>query len=502
MIEEKSKLFFLIIFISIIVFETIPVWAVEPVRPGIGLGTYLMQGDRNKSEADYQVRLFLRHDIASSFQGEFGISNGRLNDGTVRTDLNITVDYRFLVPLYHSESAFFFMYLGAGILNYSIKDFTPDSLNLVNPKDWAAYVPGGVGIDFMINDKLALGINGGYNLSLTDHFDGILSGDTDGFWGILATLSVGSKPKDTDSDQDGLPNKFENSIGTDPKNPDSDGDNLRDGAEVDYHFTDPLSRDTDSDALTDGEEVMVYYTNPSRPDTDGDQLTDYDEIKIYKTNPKSKDSDLDRLSDFSELKTYNSNPLVPDTDSDSLMDGEEVQYRTSLNNPDTDGDGLTDGDEVYKYQTNPLVRDTDGGTIDDYTETIRGTDPLDPTDDVVLEVKEVGAAIVLEDVNFKINSAEITPESSTILQKALNTLLAYPDMHVEIAGYTDDTGSRSYNMSLSQRRADSVRGWLIQRGIDPLRITVNGYGPDNPRVPNTNSENRSKNRRIEFVRTK
>ena len=73
-------------------------------------------------------------------------------------------------------------------------------------------------------------------------------------------------------------------------------------------------------------------------------------------------------------------------------------------------------------------------------------------------------------------------------------------MLVEIRGYTDATGSRSYNMRLSQRRAESVKNWLVEKGIDASRITAIGYGPDNPIDSNDTPEGRERNRRIEFVR--
>ena len=75
-------------------------------------------------------------------------------------------------------------------------------------------------------------------------------------------------------------------------------------------------------------------------------------------------------------------------------------------------------------------------------------------------------------------------------------------MEVEIAGYTDNVGSSYYNKKLSQKRADSVKEWLVIRGIDPKRIVTKGYGLENPIASNSTEEGRSKNRRIEFIRTK
>jgi OOP family OmpA-OmpF porin len=135
----------------------------------------------------------------------------------------------------------------------------------------------------------------------------------------------------------------------------------------------------------------------------------------------------------------------------------------------------------------------------------RGTNPLDPADDVVKkeEIKvEVGASIALEGVTFKTASAVLTPESEGILTKVFNTLDQHPEMTVEIQGHTDNSGKRAANVKLSESRAVAVKAWLVAKGIAAERMTTKGYGPDKPAVPNTTPEGRQTNRRIEFMRTK
>jgi OOP family OmpA-OmpF porin len=161
---------------------------------------------------------------------------------------------------------------------------------------------------------------------------------------------------------------------------------------------------------------------------------------------------------------------------------------------DTDGDELNDCDEKNVYRTNPLIKDTDGDGAMDGKEVRDGTDPL--TADV-LQIEESGE-LVLEGVNFETNSAVITQDSEEVLQKALNTLRTNPDLRVEIQGHTDDVGSNTANQRLSERRANSVRDWFIQNGIDANRMTARGYGEDNPLVPNDSPENRARNHRIQF----
>jgi len=159
---------------------------------------------------------------------------------------------------------------------------------------------------------------------------------------------------------------------------------------------------------------------------------------------------------------------------------------------------LNDYDEVMTHKTNPLKADTDGGSVNDGIEVSRGTDPLDPNDDVI----KMNVPMVLEGIVFETGSAKISPESEATLNKAYKTLTAYPEISVEIQGHTDNTGSRAFNMKLSQQRAESVMNWLIDKGIDKARMTAKGFGPDKPIAPNDTDANRQKNRRIEFVRTK
>ncbi len=105
---------------------------------------------------------------------------------------------------------------------------------------------------------------------------------------------------------------------------------------------------------------------------------------------------------------------------------------------------------------------------------------------------------VLVGVNFEFNKASLTPESYPILFYAVQNLNENPDTKVEIQGHTDNIGSDQYNLKLSERRAQTVRDYLVSKGIDPSRLTVKGYGETMPVADNSTPEGRSLNRRIEF----
>ncbi|MCW9065975.1 MAG: OmpA family protein, partial [Ignavibacteriaceae bacterium] len=134
----------------------------------------------------------------------------------------------------------------------------------------------------------------------------------------------------------------------------------------------------------------------------------------------------------------------------------------------------------------------------DGVEVKRGTDPLNPKDDVI----QMNVPIVLEGITFAFNKSDISPESDKVLMEALKTLQVHSNITVEISGYTDNVGSDSYNQKLSERRANAVKAWLVAKGISADRIIAVGFGESNPRVPNDTEENRRLNRRIEFKRIK
>lgn len=189
-----------------------------------------------------------------------------------------------------------------------------------------------------------------------------------------------------------------------------------------------------------------------------------------------------------------------DSDGDGLTDEEERVLGTDPFNPDTDGDGLLDGEEVNKYKTNPLNPDTDGGGVNDGIEVRNGADPLDPDDDI-LNIG-VGEKIIMKNIEFATGKSEISPTSEKILNNALNAMNKMPNTEFEIVGHTDDVGNRDNNIKLSLDRADAVKKWLVDKGVSDSRLKTRGAGPDEPLVPNVNAENRQRNRRVEFFRTK
>lgn len=121
------------------------------------------------------------------------------------------------------------------------------------------------------------------------------------------------------------------------------------------------------------------------------------------------------------------------------------------------------------------------------------------------EVERVGDGIKItmneSIVNFAFNSSDLTSVTKTNLDKLAQVLVNNPDTNINIYGHTDDKGTDAYNLSLSERRANSVKSYLISKGIASSRMFAKGEGESMPVATNSTDEGRAKNRRVEFAIT-
>ena len=118
-----------------------------------------------------------------------------------------------------------------------------------------------------------------------------------------------------------------------------------------------------------------------------------------------------------------------------------------------------------------------------------------------VSVTRVGDNIILNmpsNVTFGVSEFNVQPQFRDKLRAVALVLQEFNQTLVDIIGHTDSTGSRSYNMQLSQQRATSVSRALAQEGVDPRRFFVEGRGPDNPIADNDTEEGRAQNRRVEI----
>ena len=128
------------------------------------------------------------------------------------------------------------------------------------------------------------------------------------------------------------------------------------------------------------------------------------------------------------------------------------------------------------------------------------------------EVQRVGEGIIITfdeknpdgskmGVYFAFDKSDITPNSKLALDKLVKIFNEYPETNILVEGHTDDKGTDSYNLALSQKRALAVGNYLKRENINPSRLTINWYGETQPKVENSTDASRAENRRVEFAIT-
>ena len=110
-----------------------------------------------------------------------------------------------------------------------------------------------------------------------------------------------------------------------------------------------------------------------------------------------------------------------------------------------------------------------------------------------------GIILSMSDILFDVNKASLKADLKTSLAKVAGILSVYQQFNVSIEGHTDNTGSEDHNMKLSQQRADNVKSFLVEQGIDAGRLTAKGLGMTRPIADNKTKEGRQKNRRVDLV---
>jgi outer membrane protein OmpA-like peptidoglycan-associated protein len=119
----------------------------------------------------------------------------------------------------------------------------------------------------------------------------------------------------------------------------------------------------------------------------------------------------------------------------------------------------------------------------------------------VLQTQETARGLIvnMSDVLFDTGKYTLKPEAREKLAKVSGILLAYPNLKVQVEGYTDNVGGDQYNLTLSQQRGDAVRAYLVSQGVSPDNISATGYGMSNPVADNATSAGRAQNRRVQMV---
>ncbi|ULQ53483.1 OmpA family protein [Flavihumibacter fluvii] len=229
----------------------------------------------------------------------------------------------------------------------------------------------------------------------------------------------------------------------------------------------PVVSDRDSDGIVDSldacPDVAGLAALAGCPDKDADGIADKD----------------DKCPDVPGIATYQGCP-IPDTDNDGVNDEE---------------DKCKDVPGVARFQGCPVPdRDNDGvNDEEDRCPDIAG--PVENGGCPMLETSKFNASAI----QFITGSAALTAASKKELDKAARILNEqYPTIKVEIAGHTDNTGKPESNKTLSEKRAGSVKAYLVKKGVAEDRLTTVGFGQEQPIADNANSAGKAKNRRVEF----
>jgi OmpA-OmpF porin, OOP family len=389
-----------------------------------------------------------------------------------KTDGFFLLKYKFNNGYIFKEDAIIAPYLalGVGMATYSGDNGNTDGIDLV--------IPAGLGIKLNMLPWLALQYQFLYNFTNEDKRDLKVAEKNDGFASnTLGLIFSFGAPKDTD--KDGVPDKIDNC----PETP-LGVSVTPDGCPVD------VDKDGIADYLDKCPSVPGIAVFEGCPDSDGDGVQD------------SQD-DCPNVAGLASLKG------CPDTDGDGIKDSEDKCPNVKgiaefFGCPDTDGDGITDAEDRCPFAKGTKAMkgcpDTDNDSIpdiDDKCPTVFGIKENKGCPAVKEETKKV-FDMALRGINFETGKAIIKGTSFQILNDIVLIMKENPEYNLEINGHTDDVGKDEMNLELSQKRADAVKTYLTEKGIEASRMTAKGYGETMPVADNKTSDGRALNRRVEF----
>ncbi len=251
--------------------------------------------------------------------------------------------------------------------------------------------------------------------------------------------------------------------------------------------------DTDGDGIPDSQDLCPneredkdgFDDEDGCPDPDNDQ--DGIPDKLDKCPNESEDRDGFQDNDGCP-ETDNDNDGIPDAQDKCPNDAEDRDgFQDDDGCPDLDNDGDGIADAADKCPNEP--------------ETRNGVDDDDGCPDSGGQVVIVGGRIEIPDaIQFETGKATLAGRSEALLDRIADKMKSNPQVkRVRIEGHTDDVGSAKKNQDLSQQRSESVRDYLIKKGVEGDRLQAVGYGDTRPLDKRKSAEARAKNRRVEFI---
>ena len=280
--------------------------------------------------------------------------------------------------------------------------------------------------------------------------------------------------------------------------------------------------DTDGDGILDTvdkcptipEDKDGFEDHDGCPDLDNDQDGIKDKVD------KCPGTDKDKANGFKDTKEdkdgFEDDDGCPDPDNDKdgiadiidkcpneAEDKDGFEDDDGCPDPDNDKDKICDNNaEIQKHLSRYIKICKGSDKCPNKPENYNGYQDDDGCPDKKLLVIVTKTRIELtQKVFFDYNEAKIKARSFQLLRDVATVMKDRPSMSVRIEGHTDSRGRSRYNRRLSQKRANSVRQFLIREGIDPSRMVSKGYGEDRPIASNRTGTGRDKNRRVEFFIT-
>lgn len=410
---------------------------------------------------------------------------------------------------------------------------------------------GGAGVKLYMSPRVSLRFEarGIYTPSTTSAFPGAPNNMTHlvasaGFSFFQADTRTKGPPGVLDSDHDGVPDDKDAC----PNTPlgatvdargcphDSDGDGVLDG----------IDQCPNTPAGTKVDDKGCPLAAPAAPtavpvlDSDGDGVPDSID-KCPNTPAGAKvdadgcpiDSDhdgvwdgLDKCPNTPAGATVDKDGCPHDSDGDGVLDGIDqcpntppgVQVDATGCPLDSDKDGVPDYlDKCPNTPTGiqvdangcPIEKDSDGDGVPDSRDRCPNTPPGSKVDQygcVVLFEEHPAApgapparpTVILQGVTFQTGRSVLTTSSYAVLDQVAGSLVANPEIRIEVAGYTDSTGRKYINLRLSMARAAAVRAYLARKGVSPMRMQARGYGASGYIAPNSTADGRAQNRRVEL----
>jgi outer membrane protein OmpA-like peptidoglycan-associated protein len=299
---------------------------------------------------------------------------------------------------------------------------------------------------------------------------------------------------------------------------------------------DSSARDDDGDGVKNGEDACPNEAGPASrkgcplKDSDGDGIEDSADRCPQEAGPAEnqgcagKDSDGDGVGDAADKCPREAGPAdnqgcpVKDRDGDGIEDAADKcpreagpAARQGCPVKDTDGDGVVDERDTCPSESGLVelrgcpAKDTDGDSVADHLDNcpkekgVASNQGCPPQQEQLVAIQK-GQLEIKQAVFFDTGKATIQRRSFKLLDQIARVIQQHPEIDkIVIEGHSDTVGNADVNRRLSLARAESVKSYLVKKGVEASRLEAKGYGPDRPIASNKTAKGRAANRRVAFT---